>query len=63
MGLGNLHKITYMLFNHKGFITSDNRYVNRREAWKIAKASNQIKYGLEASENGEDSMLISENLY
>lgn len=47
----------------QGFITSLDRYVNRKEAYKIAKANNQIQYGAEATENGEDSMLISENLY
>lgn len=48
---------------HQGFITSLDRYVNRKEGWVIAKANNQIKFGLAASENGEDSILISENLY
>lgn len=47
----------------QGFLTSLNRYVDRKEAWKIAKANNQIKFGLEVSDNGEDSILISENLY
>lgn len=46
-----------------GFLTSLNRYVGRKEAWQIAKLAGQIKYGLIASENGEDSILISENLY
>jgi len=48
---------------HQGFMTSLDRYVDRREGWKIAKENNQIKYGLEVSDNGEDSILISENLY
>ena len=47
----------------RGFLTSKNRFVGRKEAWKIALANNQIKFGLEASDNGEDSILISENLY
>ena len=60
----------------QGFLTSENRYVSREEAWDIAKANNQIKYGLEACEKPnkelekwlgfEDSplpALISENLY
>ena len=47
----------------QGFLTSENRFVDRREGWKIAKENNQIKWGLEASENGEQSQLISENLY
>jgi len=48
---------------HQGFITSLDRYVNRKEGFKIAKANNQILFGLSASNNGEDSILISENLY
>ena len=48
---------------HQGFITSLDRYVDRREGWVIAKANNQIQWGLKASENGDDSILISENLY
>lgn len=49
--------------DHQGFITNLNRYVDRKEGWKIAKAAGQIKIGFEASESGEDSILISENLY
>lgn len=49
--------------NHQGFITSLDRYVNRKEGWKIAKENNQIQFGLDASENGDESILISENLY
>ena len=49
--------------NMQGFLTSLNRFVDRKEAWKIAKANNQIKFGLEVSDNGDDSILISENLY
>ena len=48
---------------NQGFLTSLNRYVDRKEGWKIAKENNQIQWGLSASENGEDSQLISENLY
>lgn len=47
----------------QGFITSTNRYVDRKEAFKIAKENNQIRYGLLASDNDSDSILISENLY
>lgn len=43
----------------QGFLTSNNRYVDRKEAWNIAKANNQIAYGRESS----DEYLISENLY
>lgn len=46
---------------HQGFITSLDRYVDRKEAWKIAKENNQIKFG--PSDSDEDSILISENLY
>lgn len=45
----------------QGFLTSLNRFVGRKEAWDIARENNQIQYGLKAS--GEDSQLISENLY
>ena len=47
----------------QGFITSTNRFVDRSEAWQIAEANNQIIYGYEASNDGDDSILISENLY
>lgn len=48
---------------HQGFITSLDRYVNRKEGYKIAKANKQIQFGESFSENGENSILISENLY
>ena len=71
---GRRHSDCYETLNHfvvfyetnredQGFLTSLGRFVDRKEAWKIAKANNQIKFGLAASENGEDSILISENLY
>lgn len=44
----------------QGFLTSYDRYVDRREAWKIAKANNQIVLG---PSEGDDCELISENLY
>ena len=47
----------------QGFLTSENRFVDRKEAWKIAKKEGQIYFGYEASNNGENSELISENLY
>lgn len=49
--------------DNEGFMTSTDRYVNRRDAWKIAKENGQIAVGLACSDNGEDSILISENLY
>ena len=49
--------------SNQGFLTSRNKYVTRKEAWKIALIANQIRYGLKASENDEESELISENLF
>jgi len=62
--------------DNQGFLTSKNRYVNREEAWVIAKANNQIVFGLKACDHDDDilikgldikdkpkSILISENLY
>lgn len=48
---------------HQGFLTSENRFVSRKEAWIIANENKQIQYGKDASENGDQSQLISENLY
>lgn len=48
---------------HQGFLTSLNRFVDRKEGWRIAKENNQIKWGLKFSDNGEERQLISENLY
>jgi len=48
---------------HQGFITSFDRFVDRRQAWKIAKANNQIRpIPLEDCPK-EEQILISENLY
>lgn len=60
----------------QGFITSTNRYIDRRLAWKMAKDNKQIVHGLVASDHDNDvlllgldikerpvSLLISENLY
>lgn len=60
----------------QGFLTSENRYISRSEAWVIAKERGQIVYGLKQCDNdvkinfggvevGEipKSILISENLY
>jgi hypothetical protein len=49
--------------NYQGFMTSFDRYVDRKEGWIIAKANNQILFGLAATENESGSILISENLY
>jgi len=54
------------LRKHQGFLTSKNRFVDRKEAWNIAYNNRQIKYGLSASDMGEKGSeleLISENLY
>lgn len=48
---------------HQGFMTSLDRYVDRQEGFRIARLNHQIQFGLSASENGDDSILISENLY
>ena len=48
---------------HQGFITSTDRFVSRKEGWKIARLNNQIQFGAQVSDNGLDSFLISENLY
>jgi len=48
---------------HQGFMTSHDRFVDRKEGWKIAVENNQVVIGLAASDNGEESILISENLY
>lgn len=46
----------------QGFITSTDRYVDRREGFKIAKDNDQIQFGLDSCDD-EDQTLISENLY
>lgn len=42
----------------QGFLTSWNRFIDRKEAYKIAKENNQIRWG-----KNEERILISENLY
>ncbi len=74
--IGKLDETKLPSRNKQGFLTSKNRYVGREEAWEIAKANNQIRFGLNASDHDNDillegleinekpkSMLISENLY
>ncbi len=46
-----------------GFMTSEGRFVTRKEAWIIAEKNNQIAIGYEASKSEDGSILISENLY
>jgi len=48
---------------HQGFITSLDRYVDRYEGYQIAIVNGQIQFGAKATENGDHSILISENLY
>lgn len=43
----------------QGFLTSSGRFVDRKEALKIAKANNQIKFGI----GYEPDELYSEMLY
>ena len=59
----NIPERTYPGREDQGFLTSKNRYVDRKEGWKIANENNQIKFGKKASDRGEESELISENLY
>lgn len=47
--------------DQQGFITSTNRYVSRSEAFKIAKANNQIYHKMH--DNNAEGILISEDLY
>ena len=49
--------------NKQGFLTSLNRYVDRKDGYKIAKSNKQIKFGPTDSNSEEDQILISENLY
>jgi len=42
----------------EGFMTSENRFVDRKEAWKIAEAAGQIK-----QQSGGHGTLYSEDLY
>ena len=42
----------------QGFITSENEFVNRKEAWEIAKSNNQI-----IQTSGSEGTLYSEDLY
>ena len=45
-----------------GFLTSSKRFVGRKEAWYLAKAAGQIRFGGSAADP-DDPRLISENLY
>ncbi len=45
----------------QGFLTSHNRFVDRREAFKIAKANNQIWHKMH--DDADDIELTSEDLY
>ena len=55
-------KTDNFMTENMGFITSANRFVDRKEAFKIAKYKSQIVYGFKF-ETSEPDCLISENLY
>ena len=46
----------------QGFITSMDRYVNRKEAWLIAIKRDQVIHNF-YDKNGIDQILVSEDLY
>jgi len=46
---------------HQGFLTSHNRWVDRKEAWVIANMNGQIRFGPPPVGKGRE--LISEHLY
>lgn len=48
---------------NQGFLTSKGRFINRREAWYLATANNQIKYNKHDFEKSQDPFLMSINLY
>jgi hypothetical protein len=52
---------TNELRNYQGFMTSFDRYVDRKEAFKIAKANNQICHNL--FDDIDENILTSEDLY
>lgn len=43
-----------------GFLTSENRFLTRKEAWLVAKAANQVKG---PNRDDEINILTSEDLY
>ncbi len=52
----------------QGFVTDDGRFVDRKEAWKIALANNQIlnledPYGWDPAKPEIEGTLMSEDLY
>ena len=47
----------------QGFLTSENRYVTRKEAFLIAKAAGQLLYPKVFDPEEKDCILISEDLY
>lgn len=47
----------------QGFLTSSDRYVLRKEAFKIAKEQNQIIGPMDRFSNDDNNQLISEDLY
>lgn len=49
--------------NNQGFITSTGRFVDRYEAYKIAKENDQIKYNTEMFGKSDKPILMSIHLY
>jgi len=47
----------------QGFLTSRNRFVSRKEAFVIAKTNNQFCHNIHDSDDEEENILISEDLY
>lgn len=58
---GNQYDKTLIGPKGQGFLTSWDRYVDRKEGYKIAKAAGQIWHNL--IENKPDTILTSEDLY
>lgn len=60
--LGDRYKRNLVNRASQGFMTSENRYVNRKEAFTIARYNNQIIHNFYDSGN-PDQILVSEDLY
>ena len=61
-GEENLNK-EYMGKDSQGFLTSDDRYVTRKEAFRIAKAAGQLLLPSMFDPSDNDISLLSEDLY
>jgi hypothetical protein len=58
--LGKLYNKTYVGRDGQGFLTNTNRFVDRKEAYLIAKEANQLLHNLHDESN---LILCSEDLY